>query len=85
MPTYNVQADLTTGDLHVVGKNGRRYSLDELEAAEASARRGDRAAQELLCQVDLSRDDDGRALVEHDAVAAAQRALQDCAECRAPP
>ncbi len=91
MPTYNVQADLTNGAIHVVAKDGRRYTLDELEAAELRARAGDRAAQALLCQVDLSRDCDGHPVANDEAVAAAQRTiaavppLPDGGGCRAPP
>jgi|GEM_PF-6326884 len=83
MPTYNVQADMATGEIHVVGNNSRRYSLEELEAAEEAARLGDAAAQAILREVDLSLDGQGRSREREEVLAAAGLALASCPECRA--
>lgn len=56
MPTYNLKADLSTGDLHVLGRDGRLYTVDEIEDAEARAKHGDPAAVAVLRAVDASQD-----------------------------
>jgi len=54
--TRPLQATMTidwkTGECFVVAKNGRRYSLAEVEAIERAASRGDRAAAAALAAID---------------------------------
>lgn len=84
MPTYNVQADMTTGDLLVVGRDGRRHALEDLVAADEAAERGDPVAIALLRSVDLSLDDDGRAQSTEQAIALAEVAIGTCPDCWRP-
>jgi hypothetical protein len=53
MRSYRWALDRVTGDLVARGRDGRSYSIAEVEAAEEAAVRGDAAALELLRQVEL--------------------------------
>jgi hypothetical protein len=84
MRTYNLILDDLTGEVAIVGKNGRSYRFDEIAAAEEAAERGDVDAAATLAAVDHGRDDRGRPITdprEH-ARAMLEQMMHDCPLCR---
>jgi len=73
--------DWNTGDCFVVAKDGRRYSLAEIEAIERAASSGDAAAAAALAALDQTPEDEQvRDLV--DDLEAMARTMHDCPMCR---
>jgi hypothetical protein len=54
MRSYRLGLDRMTGDIIALGRDGRRYTITELEHAEDGALRGDPVALEVIRQVELA-------------------------------
>ncbi len=83
MPTYSIVTDLNTGTTLAVGKDGRTYTMDEIDAAERRAKGGDPAARALLVNVDHGVDERGRRLSQAQVKARLAQMIHDCPECQA--
>ncbi len=75
--TYHTVMDAKTGEVRVIGKDGRQYTTAELEAAQRMAAQGDKAA--LATLENLERSD----FTGADPTALMMQMLHDCPECRA--
>lgn len=83
MRSYSLEMDLVSGAMYAVAKDGRRYTMTELGAAEQAAARGDPEAAALLRAVDFAVDDDGRQLSSAEVRARFEQVVHDCPECQA--
>ena len=83
MRTYNMEMGRASGAVTLVGKDGRRYSNQDLIAAEHAAKQGDPAAEALLRNLDHGVDDDGRRLSADEVRARAEQIVHDCPACQA--
>lgn len=54
MRSYRLGLDRMTGEIIALGRDGRRYTIAELEHAEDGATRGDPVALEVIRQVELA-------------------------------
>lgn len=68
--------DLTTGQSHIRGRDGRDYTTQEVEAAKQRAALGDLEAAALLDNVELGKTDE-------EAAANNQMLFDNCPECQA--
>ena len=80
MRTLNLDLDMITGRVLAIGKDGRRYTIEELDAAERAARAGDPAARATLDAVDHGM---GGPLTREAAEALLAKTMHDCPECQA--
>ncbi|HVV83132.1 MAG TPA: hypothetical protein VHE35_08625 [Kofleriaceae bacterium] len=83
MRTYNLEIDFQAGTTVAIARDGRRYTMLEIQAAERHARRGDEAAKALLASVDIGVDEDGRRLSPEELRDVFRQTVHDCPECRA--
>lgn len=83
MRTYNLVTDLETATSFALGKGGRRYTMQEIDAAERAAAGGDPAAAALLLDVDHGVDDQGARLSFEQVMARHEQLIHDCPECQA--
>ncbi len=83
MRNLSLDLDLATGAVVAVGTDGRRYRLEEVEAADRAARRGDAAAAATLRAVDHGVDADGAALAPHGIRQRFEQIIHDCPDCQA--
>src|SRR5262245_29232530 len=67
--------DTNTGETKVCGRDGTSYTIDEVAAAEESARRGDKDALAVIDNITVPEPADDQAWLE--------QILHDCPECRA--
>lgn len=75
--------DWTSGETWLRGRDGRRYSDEELDAALRGAERGEPEAKATLANLDRSEPGDppwDAAISDEEFV---RRVLDDCPECRA--
>lgn len=54
MRSYRLGLDRMTGEIIALGRDGRRYTIADLEHAEDGATRGDPVALEVIRQVELA-------------------------------
>ena len=83
MRTLSLDLDMETGAVMAVGKDGRRYTLEQIDAAERAARRGDAASAAMLRAIDHGLDADGDRLGPVEVKARFEQLVHDCPECQA--
>ncbi len=83
MTTYNLVMDLAAGVTNVVGKDGRRYTMQQVDVLEAAAAGGDPTARATLRTVDYGLDGAGATLSPAELRAVAEQIVHDCPECQA--
>ncbi len=74
---FHTVIDTRTGDIKTIGKDGREYSPDEIDAAQRLAELGDPDAQATLANIERSD------YTDVDPMALMRQMLHDCPECRA--
>ena len=83
MGTYNMEMDPASGAVTLVGKDGCRYTNQDLITAEQAAGLGDAGAEALLRNLDHGLDDDGRRLSADEVKARFEQIVHDCPACQA--
>ena len=83
MRSYSLDLDMLTGDILAIGKDGRRYTFEQIRRAETAASRGDPDAAALLLAVDHGLDADGNRMTPEEVRTRFEQLIHDCPECQA--